>query len=758
MVSSTPFVHIGDVNVNTKTWKFVQISFKNHYLYSNRFANLYNTIMEMNVNKDSSAFRNLLTMLTKSTVLEHVMLCMQNYIDHYTNLIKHNDHYSLISKFVMRLTSVSLEEALVDCTQLHERMQSIGQDLQVIDFECQTRKTLDAITTAVFPAVRNAYAVMQTNITRLTTKVKDLLLIYHLEDLTMQCQKCKRGYIYHQHKDCSHKLCAKCAFQSLLKVKFCVMCKKIAKIRNREIDNIDHSDSESEYSAASVANGEQTREHDSNNVSDVDDNVNDDDDNNNFYNTECEESNDGGEDNNDDEDNDQNSRCSEDNDQNSRCSEDNDQNSRCSERNSEDNDRNSRCSAATNVAAPASSGRNSAATAVDELSHQSSRSSHQSLRSNTPIHPRSLSNDDHSNSQQIRRRPKKRVRRVDSHSHSSLRKFSKEQSSSSPSASNSRLVIDNNNVNVDENLENITKHLQSLMEKKNQIDKKIAENSSVHSNESTITHLPEDVHFNDNANDLPENSIFSCETAAAVNSIRDDVEDHDTAYAIRMSLNFDHNETLDKIINNNPNEPAPVVDNEELLNMFDELSGSNSNDRRPLTNDLQSVQEHDFAVQEHQSIVIEPLIEQQSVKVDNIVPTTTSSSKNSNITLESQLPLVDRKPIIKIEPTNMMDESVDYFQYEYPHDDGVVIKFEKENTFLVDSPYDSQSNVNHDDNHDNDDDVILVCGSSFKPKKAPVKITTFSRVVREEYNNDDDDDESSPHLPPPFKKIKLEKQ
>ena len=241
---SDQFIHVGDVNEFTKTWKFIGVTLKDHYLYSNRFHELYNVIVGMNVNKDSAGLKALLTMLTKCVVLEHVLICMQSYVDYYEKINASNTQYSLVKNFLMRLNTITLEEALIDCTQLHERMQSMGSDMQMIDFECNIRKTLDSITKVLYPAVNAFYANIQKNIVKQVEKMQDLLIVYNLQNLITQCQRCKRGHTYYQHKDCQHKLCAKCAYHSLLKVKQCIVCVKIKALRDADLSD----DEDSHYS------------------------------------------------------------------------------------------------------------------------------------------------------------------------------------------------------------------------------------------------------------------------------------------------------------------------------------------------------------------------------------------------------------------------------------------------------------------------------------------------------------------------------
>lgn len=212
-------------------------------MFSNRYDKLYNVIMGSDADNQLKIF---LTLLIKSQVLEHVLFCIQSYVDFYTNINESNQSYSLVKNFFMRLHTVTLEEALVDCTKLYERVKEMGADMQVIDFECQIRHILDLIKTVIFPAVNNMYNNIQNAITRHVKKITGLLVLYDLCDLVKSCQKCSISYVYHQHKNCYHKLCAKCAYLSLIKAKQCIVCKEIRNDETNDISQDDISQDETE--------------------------------------------------------------------------------------------------------------------------------------------------------------------------------------------------------------------------------------------------------------------------------------------------------------------------------------------------------------------------------------------------------------------------------------------------------------------------------------------------------------------------------
>ncbi|AAF33535.1 ORF4 hoar [Spodoptera exigua multiple nucleopolyhedrovirus] len=724
MVCSTPFVHVGDVDLNTKTWKFIQITFKNHYLYSNRFAKLYTVIMDMNVNKDSGSFRNLLTMLTKSMVLEHVMLCMQNYVDHYADIIKNNEHYSLIKNFVMRMTTVSLEEALVDCTQLYERMRMIGSDLHMIDFECQIRKNIDAVNTVLFPSVNSAYGVLQTNIVKLTNKLKDLLVLYNLEDLTLKCQKCKCGNIYHQHKNCSHKLCAKCAFQSLLKVKYCIMCKKLNKIRNREIDNIDHSDSESEYSDNNSSSKKHTDNDDKIINDDDDDDANNDDDLV-YVETPREPPIDIEDDDDTDTDTDTDDDDDNDNDNDEVADDDNDNNKVADD----DNDKNT----TSPIASPSCS--------------------------------KDDDDDDGGDGDNILR-PVRRKRIIDR----SI--FTPSPSPSPPPPSPPQPVVRtippnpvspppppppsisslNNDVEDEENIENINKHLRQLNEMQNELIAK----------KQQLNEIINDAEICDNLGDINNVADFNTLTHVSIGSVSTRLPDDDDDDIIQINDNdFPFDDIISPILlndnnNNNNDGDAAAIINELMDILHQQQSNSSSSSTSKIIEYTPPVQQQSvetiLSVQQESIAATTPLPQKFCV-IDN------TDKENDRDDNDDELSACrkDSRRIIKPETyDSMYDEPFDFFQYQCQ--DGVVIKLEKDDPVYVETPYKPPDEDDDDDDND-DDDVIIVESSNplaFKPKRFPIKVTRYAHIVSEEYigdnDNDDDDDESSQ---PPSKKIKL---
>jgi hypothetical protein len=114
----------------------------------------------------------------------------------------------------------------------------------------------------------------------------------------------------------------------------------------------------------------------------------------------------------------------------------------------------------------------------------------------------------------------------------------------------------------------------------------------------------------------------------------------------------------------------------------------------------------------------------------------------------------DIKPIIKTEPRDIPDDNDEPFEFfQYHCVDGIIVKLEKDNPVYLDpheAPY--QPPNDNDDSSGDDDDVIIVGGDedAFKPKRFPIKLTTYAHVVSEEYIDDDNE--------PSVKKFKLEKK
>jgi hypothetical protein len=257
ITQSKGFVHVIDININTQAVRFFNCNFKDYYVYSTRFQDLYNVIVNMTSCKELTSLKNLLKLLTRCTVIEHVMFCMQSYVEYYKKIDASNEHYSLIKNFIMKLTSVPLEEALIDCKRLYERVNSMGPDRQCVDFESDTHRMLDLINNTLTSAINSEYVSTQTKIVREMNNVTEVLQLYKLQELSKQCQLCKKAYSYYQYASCRHIMCVKCAYDSLFKSKTCLTCDKFGSMLRRrqeateDNDNDDDDDDQSSSRASS---------------------------------------------------------------------------------------------------------------------------------------------------------------------------------------------------------------------------------------------------------------------------------------------------------------------------------------------------------------------------------------------------------------------------------------------------------------------------------------------------------------------------
>ncbi|AIE47736.1 hoar [Peridroma alphabaculovirus] len=252
------FIHVGNVDeVNTNTsWKFVNVTFKDHYVYSNRFQDLYNVIVNMNPGKDNTALKTLLTLFTKCIILEHLIFCTQDYVLYYNKIDKDNETYSLFDKFMSRLPDLSLQEAVIDCTRLHEKVRTIGADLRSINFGCEIRATLHRIREIVSPAINVEYTNVQNKIKKQLARCSEILAVYKIFNLATTCQKCKAAYTYYTHDRCNHRLCTQCAFTSLFKKKQCIVCLQLDTLRGDDSINDFANEFENDFNntGALVAN------------------------------------------------------------------------------------------------------------------------------------------------------------------------------------------------------------------------------------------------------------------------------------------------------------------------------------------------------------------------------------------------------------------------------------------------------------------------------------------------------------------------
>ncbi|ACI28706.1 HOAR [Agrotis ipsilon multiple nucleopolyhedrovirus] len=737
MLPTSPFIQVGEINECTKQWKFVNVTFKDHYKYSNRFTELYNVIMEMHVNKDNAGFKTLLTLLTKCIVLEHVLFCTQSYVDYYHEINAKNEAYSLIKKFLMRLNTITLQEALIDCTRIHERMQAMGDDMQVIDFECHIRKSLDSIRHVVFPALNSLYATIQGNIVKQVDKMHDLLALYKLHNLITQCQKCKRAYTYYEHKSCNHRLCTKCAFRSLIKVQQCLVCAKINILRNNELD----SDFENSVSNKSVFNRNTY-------VSDDDDEDDENRGNNNNNNN-----NNNADD--DDEDDDDNNAVVADNDDNNSDNDDNSDNDSSDEEEQTEH---------TTTAATADSDSED----VDSDAQQETRNDSNDFEEIKKV------------SKNIQKYIKDSKRKIDDvaklielniKNNNIIKAAAVAGTSSRPSTS----LIDDNasdvpqNADADDNSKttainnNNDSQLAAALEESELLNSNPHPENLIDNNSQLAAALEESELLNSNPH--PENLIVDfelLENIAAASPIVNSTVDSNT---ITMMNNSAEPSTL--VDTDQPLSSISAQEVADAINNILELDPSKINDDEPqvsatIVNEPSAVSDAPVPVFDDALVFDDaPVSNDATDSAVTDAPVSDDDATDSAVTdapanelSPSLLATKDTKPIIKTEPTGIEDAPVEYYKCEYEYQNAakekmVVIKVE------VDDPEDDDCMImspkprkRSSENDDDDDDVIIVEEENavFQPIKPKLLIVEHcSRVVYDA------------NKPPTNKRIKLEK-
>ncbi|WBB27257.1 HOAR [Mythimna sequax nucleopolyhedrovirus] len=222
---TSPVKHVLDVNVNTKEIKYIGVSFKEHYIYSNRYEGYYNTLINMAPSKDATAMRSLLTMITKCNIISHVLFCTMDYQRYYRKINKTNQKFCLVKDFMSKLSNQSFAEATVAFKALYDRINSLGFDRQHINFQDKIRDILHIIEKNVKVFLKKEHENLMKKIEKQLPSMYDLFTANDLSDVVTKCHKCLRMFTYHVQDNCNHNLCINCAHKSYID-KRCIVCAK----------------------------------------------------------------------------------------------------------------------------------------------------------------------------------------------------------------------------------------------------------------------------------------------------------------------------------------------------------------------------------------------------------------------------------------------------------------------------------------------------------------------------------------------------
>nr|WNA17383.1 hoar [Alphabaculovirus mabrassicae] len=220
---TSPVKHVLDINVNTKEIKYISVSFKDHYIYSNQYEGYYNTLINMAPGKDATALKSLLTMITKCNIISHVLFCTMDYQRHYSKINKTNQKFCLVKDFMSKLSNKSYAEATVAFKALYERVNSLGPDRQHINFQDKIRDILHIIDKNVKVFLKKEHDNLMKKINKQLESMFDVFTANDLVAVVTKCYRCPRMFTYHVQDNCNHNLCVNCAHKSSID-KRCVAC------------------------------------------------------------------------------------------------------------------------------------------------------------------------------------------------------------------------------------------------------------------------------------------------------------------------------------------------------------------------------------------------------------------------------------------------------------------------------------------------------------------------------------------------------
>nr|QEE79891.1 hoar [Mamestra configurata nucleopolyhedrovirus A] len=250
---TSPVKHVLDINVNTKEIKYIGVSFKDHYIYSNRYEAYYNTLVKMAPGKDATAMKSLLTLITKCNIISHVLFCTIDYQRYYKKINKTNQKFCLVKDFMSKLSNKSFAEASVAFKALYERVNSLGIDRQHINFQDKIRDILHIIDKNVKVFLKKEHANLMKKIEKQLPSMFDVFTANDLDAIVTKCHRCPNVFTYHVQDNCNHNLCVNCAHKSFID-KRCIACAKDDSDSEFEENNVgsDSSDDDEENRPKSV--------------------------------------------------------------------------------------------------------------------------------------------------------------------------------------------------------------------------------------------------------------------------------------------------------------------------------------------------------------------------------------------------------------------------------------------------------------------------------------------------------------------------
>ncbi|ADB84477.1 hoar [Apocheima cinerarium nucleopolyhedrovirus] len=228
--------HIGFVCEQNQTFTFRNVTWRTRNNFTSKFEDFAQHIQQIpagsSIRKKLEGF---LTSLTKCCVIEHVKFCLDDYVRHYKKIIGDKDKYINIYDYINKvIKNGTREEAILHSAELYKTYNKIGLEFRdEDDFHGAIRYILYKIDKYVFKAINEHHQKLQFLITKQTIPLVSHFEQHKIDNWFTMCSACKLYYTYHIHETCQHRLCLKCAFESLQKEE-CLVCKISNRMKNSE--------------------------------------------------------------------------------------------------------------------------------------------------------------------------------------------------------------------------------------------------------------------------------------------------------------------------------------------------------------------------------------------------------------------------------------------------------------------------------------------------------------------------------------------
>lgn len=215
--------HVIAVNEHSRAVSFNNVTFKKLNVYCRGLNDLYRYVKSMPSHMNQGMMRKFLTLLTRHSVVDHVLHRIDKFVEYYSTIIVQKPEFYKLRTIITKYYNGNREEALIDSVNMINTNNNIDLefgDEPMSEIQSDLCRIKDHIRTALEKErvqLHDAYVKLYND------KVRDLLQMTNLDTILSPCHSCSVLHSYFTHDTCMHKLCSTCALTSIAN-KQCVYC------------------------------------------------------------------------------------------------------------------------------------------------------------------------------------------------------------------------------------------------------------------------------------------------------------------------------------------------------------------------------------------------------------------------------------------------------------------------------------------------------------------------------------------------------